>query len=1390
MGTDLIIKRADGSSVPIETRSRLTHVTSGRQNWALNAEDTVNLSIVSPYPQTYVIGDMITVFGRDYKLNRLPKVKKMGAHDFQYDLEFEGVQYDLLRVTYDLTIDTTNNQLQDVQGDSLTGDLRRFMTVLVANANRVFPGKWALGECPETVADKTLTFGEADNCLSVLQSLCDRSNFGVEFDIVKSGDRYLINLYDHVGQILPYTFEYGKNKGLYSLTRSNVSSSNIITRLKVFGSTENITMKYRADRLCMYGKSKSTSYIEKAEAVAKYGIFEARKNFDIKPTFTGTVSAVDAENVLRFSDDSFPFDINETEADGETTKYLIPGMTAKVHFNSGNLAGYEFEVEAYDHATRTFTLIRQTDERGEVFPSDTSAAFRFAVGDTYKVLDIAYSKEIEEEAEKKLAEEGEKYYDQNCQPKVQYGLSVSREYIERNFTGDGSTANIFCPGDFLKVKDEDIEVDKAIRIKSLTRNLLDPYDYALTISDIQTDASIINRVISDLTEIDKIVQINDLKDPTRARANWRSSREVLNMVFDPEGDYYTDKIKPASIDTVCLSVGAKSMQFGLTNTVFQPNFEGDKNKIKVKGGVLTHYTINEKEAMYWNLADTLVTLDNDNAYYIYAKCAREGDGGSIIFSQTQITVEQDAGWYHFWIGVLNGVDMEMGVRSIALTYGFTMINGKYVKTGVIQSYDGSCYFDLDNGQFSIGDDNSRLSWNENKSKQLRLKGCLYQSLSGDTDYPEVDRGDYSGSIVYYPGDKVSYDGNVYKCIQQTTAGIAPTNTNYWKVLVTKGADGAPGSPGSPGSPGLPGAPGAQGLQGPAAPYQGEYSSTKTYYGNTTRTDIVLYGGSYYVARNDAPATSFKGKTPTNTSYWSPFGATFSSVATDLLLAKSITAGQIDVNSLVVRHIKTASEGPRIVTEGTMMSVYGNKTSANIRFGIDGDGRSTLSYYDDNGVFLYDLGPDGIRTARTASMKEIYLAKVGDYTSGTATFSQISGIEAETITLTKYYQYDCGNLGVTTEMKNLNGAIYTSNGLNSSKLPSGSKLANGWYTPHDVAGVYSPEDAPPYSIPSDGIKKSGINSNKPVMERDVWKVYNGKIAEQTWAYWNATTTEIMSTSILAESGVMLLADADTPMVYSTTSNAKTIYQLSTKSSISSTLYLPVAGSDGVAYKIATTAFKGQGVTYSWSGTYLKLGTVAADGSISWGSSVDLKGTTGATGSLTVTDAVTKTSGWRTGGRQGLWVKFSGGNGIMGWDTLNGDLMTNIYFNWTSTMVCTGINPSGALYHNGTWSPSDMRYKSRIMDVTDILSKIAGIDVFYYTRKDMDDKVLKIGVSAQSVREVFPEAVTLVCDDPENAFYAMDYDQFLTAAAFGGLKELHNKVKALVGRIEALETALSK
>ena len=700
----IIMTRPNGNRAPLSVRRTATVITSASQTWNLNADETVNITVQSPFPQQYEIGDKITVFGRDYTLNRLPQVRKTGMQEFVYTLIFEGVQYDLIRAQYELSVETSGNTLQDVQGDSLTGTLHKFMEVLVANANRVFPGKWSLGTCPETDY-KTLTF-DGDNCLAVLQNLCSQFTEGsttVEFEIVKTNNVYVINL-KKVGSILPYTFKFGRGGGMYELTRQNVTSTDIVTKLYVYGSTENISLKYRADRLCLPGKTKHQSFIQDDTLVAKYGIIEGRKVFDkIKPHYDGEVTSVVSGNVLQFIDTNFPFDLMATQ--GDETVYLIPGENAKIHFNTGNLAGYEFEVVNYDHSTHKFTIKNFQDDRGDVFPNESSEAFQFhgrngsVPGDKYKILGIIYPDSITNAAESELEDESEAYYPQVSQPKVQYALNLEKNFLKKLVGGDVSNAivNAFVPGDYLHIVDDDIDVDKSVRIKGFTRDIIDEYKYTLTISDTVT-TSTQTRVLQELTELEKIITINNLKDPVRARQNWRTSREVLDMVFDAEGDYYTDKIKPLSIDTSMLSVGAKSMQFGLVNTVIQPNYQGNKNVVSWKGGVLTHYTINESSAVSWVIADGSITFTDNNARYLYAKCSRTGTSGTFLWSTQQIKVEDDANYYHFLIGTLSSVDIEADVRSLSLTYGFTTINGRFIKTGRIESADGETYFDLDNGE--------------------------------------------------------------------------------------------------------------------------------------------------------------------------------------------------------------------------------------------------------------------------------------------------------------------------------------------------------------------------------------------------------------------------------------------------------------------------------------------------------------------------------------------------------------------------------------------------------------------------------------------------------------------------------------------------------------------
>ena len=681
--------------MPIENRRTCTAISSATQRWELNAADTLNIVVETTEPQDYAVGDKVFVFNRTYRLNRMPKVAKTGAHRFQYTLEFEGVQYELMAATYDVDVVTTGIQKQDVKGDTLTGNLRRFMDVLVVNANRLTSTSgitWVVGSCEETNEDVTLTFGENDNCLSVLQTLCNK--FNCEFDIIEDSGVCTINVVEHVGRVIMDTFKYGRGGGLYELRRENVSSSNIITRLKAYGSTENITSKYRADRLCLPNMTKSDSIIENQTTIAKYGVFEAKKYFDIKPTFTGSVDAVVSGDVLSFIDTSIDFDLNAKDASGETI-YLLSGQAAKVHFNSGNLAGYEFDVASYDHTTHKITLVRMTDGRGDKIPSDTTAAFQFGRGDTYKLLSINMPESVIAEAEEKLQTEAENYYIENSQPRVKYALSFEKLYLEKTYGTDVQIFNVFMPGDYIHIVDDDIGVDKMIRTTAIERDLLDEYNYTLTISDIAT-TQIATRVIQGLTEIDNIVRVNRLNDVARARRNWMTSRELMDMVFDADGDYYSEKIKPLSIETQMLAVGARSQQM-VVNCTFKPNLNGVVSSFGWENGTLTHLVIEDTPRTWQIVAGQVGNLTN-TALYLYAICSKEDASCVISLSSDKKQVDSNQN-YNFLLGVLSSVITENGhsFRVLSLTYGSTTINGRTIQTGIIKSSgSGVSYFDLDN----------------------------------------------------------------------------------------------------------------------------------------------------------------------------------------------------------------------------------------------------------------------------------------------------------------------------------------------------------------------------------------------------------------------------------------------------------------------------------------------------------------------------------------------------------------------------------------------------------------------------------------------------------------------------------------------------------------------
>lgn len=778
----IIVRHPDGTTALLTSRARKSGVTKAEQSITLLGADTVAITVKSATPLTFHLGDQIDVYGKTYTLNQLPGIKKTGNRNFEYTLTFEGVQYELIDVQFLLPDDTVL--------DSFTGDLEDFLGILIGNLTRVYPGKWVLGVYPANTEYKTLTYTEK-NCLEVLQDLCEQ--YSTEFEITQANGVRTLNI-KTAGVNFPYTFRYGRTGGLYELTRQNINSKNVVTRLYVYGGSSNLGDKYRYTRLCLPGKAKNASYIEDAAAIAAYGLKENTKIFDdIRPERYGEVTAAGSA-YYAFKDATMNFDLNEKDSAGNT-KWLIDGATAKVKFTTGNLAGYEFDIHKYDHATKEIQVVPFTDENGMKFPSETSAAFQFGVGDKYFFTDINLPDTYKTDAENKLLAEGNKAITEYSQPQVQYGLSIDENFI-RQFAGELTVVNLFAVGDYIPVEDEDIGVNKSVRITAFTRDLLREYKYNITLGDSVTKTTI-TRVIEDLQKIDNVIEINDLADPSKARRNWKASQEVLANVFDPEGHYYSEKIKPLSIETTMLATGARSQQFVLQNTRFEPNYEGNPNTVKVVGGTLVHYTIAETVKSWQLNTATFSNLVSGTVYYIYARCQKTGTAGNIVFDTVQRAVDGDPTYYYFLIGSLSSVitdtDGNRPARLIALTYGATTINGRFLATGRIQSGGGQTYFDLDAGEiggnikFRASDgtlkdvaelEQSDIEYLRDAFKDARteieggvaLSGFIgvrdtEQNVAaamagynptGESDYPLIFAGAQQGNVEYYGWTSNSY----------------------------------------------------------------------------------------------------------------------------------------------------------------------------------------------------------------------------------------------------------------------------------------------------------------------------------------------------------------------------------------------------------------------------------------------------------------------------------------------------------------------------------------------------------------------------------------------------------------------------------------------------------
>lgn len=728
--------------------------TSSRLEQAVMGAHQLTLVFTLPAFTPLLIGDYVSFKGETYTLNQLPTVKKLSSTLFEYNCVFQGAVYELAKAAFLLPSPQGEGAGGEVEF-SLTANATEFLQLIVHNLNRVAalspspqgegwgevaplsPGRGAGGEVwfvgdvtGGQISDsvyKTLSFS-SESCAEALSRLADE--FETEYHV--SGNTiHLVQTW----RASPLQLQYGST--LYDLERVSVDSADILTRLYPFGSERNIAANYRngSKRLLIPSPQGEGAggevYIEANTGV--YGVIEGSKIFeDIYPRLSsgpaGAITGIGAD-IFTFTDSALDFDVNGQQ---------IPGTPAKVRFLTGACAGYDLEIASYTNATKTFRVIANVDDKDFAIPNESIYP---QVDDKYVLLDIAMPDSYVTAAEAELLAAAQTYLQENSHPKVNYRCTFSQLWHRANNPD-------IRVGDVVQVVDTQLGVNEPIRVVKISRSVVNDYDINIELANTVSKTTL-QRINAEITKTETGIRTTNADMKKRFTNSYRNLAELRASVFDTDGYFDPANIKPLSIETSMLSVGAKSQTFQ-TDITFYPNYLGDADSFAWSAGAMVHFTIAES-VLTWNLPAGSFTDLNAEPYYIYLKCDRATSAGEVFLSTSQIKFDENPGYYHFLVGLLHtpltppsgggGAGGGGAVRGISLTYGQTTINGQFIRTGVISSIDGAVYFNLNTGEIVAGSA-GQIRLNADGSGQL-ADGNIAWDEEGNVSM----QGDFRGKIT-------------------------------------------------------------------------------------------------------------------------------------------------------------------------------------------------------------------------------------------------------------------------------------------------------------------------------------------------------------------------------------------------------------------------------------------------------------------------------------------------------------------------------------------------------------------------------------------------------------------------------------------------------------------
>ena len=700
------------------------------RNRAVMGDHSLTLYYSLPEHVEIPVGSYCEFQGETFTLKRPENFKMKHKRLFEYTVLFDPPEANAKVWKF-------RNPVDGRLKFSLTAKPHEHLQMFVDNMNRRDKG-WTVGECIDGV--ETLIAYDHDFCIDALTRMA--STFKTEYEF--TGKRVSLRKIEY-NKSNPLPLSYGRGNGFKpGVGRSNTGDNPPTEILFVQGGTDNIDpSKYGSSELLL-PKNQTLAYDGEhfededgfiAKNARRYVVDEAGLSIrrddkqlsslaedsldcsEIYPKRVGTVNTVvvvdEKNNFYDIVDTSIPSSLNYEEC-------LIEGETMTVVFQTGMLAGREFEVKYYHNtvkgkAARRFEIV-PADIDGQTMPNTTFAP---KSGDKYAVfkcmLPTAYicDNATKTGASWDMFRAAVKCLFDNEDLKFTFTGELDGIWSKKDWVNIGGRIKL---GGYIRFSDEQFQKDGVlVRITGIKDYINKPHSPVIELSNTTVSGSV-SSTLNDLKSEEVIV--DDLhRDAIQfTKRRFRDAKETISMLEEALLDNFTNSINPIAVQTMSMLVGDESLQFRFVNSKTSPVpvthrivYDNETKQLTAEAGIIQHMTLGintvsashkVSEYKFWDMtAYTSAVLDDGKKkYYLYAKVSKTAQTGVFILSENAIKLEGVSGFYHLLVGVLNSEYNEE--RSFVTLYGFTEILPGRITTDKIVSTDGNTYFDLLKGIIS------------------------------------------------------------------------------------------------------------------------------------------------------------------------------------------------------------------------------------------------------------------------------------------------------------------------------------------------------------------------------------------------------------------------------------------------------------------------------------------------------------------------------------------------------------------------------------------------------------------------------------------------------------------------------------------------------------------